>query len=100
MVEVVKIEGFVINQLFLPYSTSIHGVTGWHESITEDYKYKEMLTKNPEKIIEILSNKPLAKEMVFGRLRKLGGVKWYRYLDMSNPVIQWVNENLEGMEDV
>lgn len=99
MVEVVKIEDFVINQLFLPYSVSIHGVDGWHESITEDEKYKHMLSNNPEKIIEILSNKPLVKERVFGRLRKLGGVKWYRYLDMSNPVIQWVNKNLEEMDN-
>lgn len=99
MIEVVKIEDFVINQLFLPYSTSIHGVTGWNESIKEDSEYKYMLSKNPEKIIELLSNKPLVKERVFERLKKCG-VKWYRYLDMSNPVIQWVNENLEGMEDV
>ena len=99
MVEVVKIEDFVISQLFLPYSVGIHGVDGWHDSIREDEKYKYMLKNNPEKIIEILSNKPLVKERVFGRLRKLGGVKWYRYLDMSNPVIQWVNKNLEEMED-
>lgn len=99
MVEVVKIEDFVISQLFLPYSVNIHGVDGWHDSIREDEKYKYMLKNNPEKIIEILSNKSLVKERVFGRLRKLGGVKWYRYLDMSNPVIQWVNENLEGMDN-
>lgn len=99
MIEVVKIEDFVIKELFLPYSTSIHGVTGWHESITEDKKYKDLLRKSPEKIIEILSNKPLVKERVFERLRKCGGVEWYRYLDMSNPVIQWVNENLEVEED-
>lgn len=99
MIEVVKIEDFVIKQLFLPYSVSIHGVEGWHESIDEDLKYKNILKKNPEKIIEILSNKPLVKERVFNRLKKLGGVKWYRFLDMSNLVIQWVNENLEGMED-
>ena len=96
MIEVVKIENFVINQLFLPYSVSIHGVDGWHENITEDEKYKYMLSNNPEKIIDLLSNKPLVKERVFERLKKCGGVKWYRYLDMSNPVIQWVNENLEG----
>lgn len=99
MIEVVKIEDFVINQLFLPYSTSIHGVDGWHDSIREDEKYKTMLSDNPEKIIEILSNKPLVKERVFERLRKCGGVKWYRYLDMSNPVIQWVNGNLEEMDN-
>ena len=99
MIEVVKIENFVIKQLFLPYSVSIHGVDGWRESITEDEKYKYMLSNNPEKIIDLLSNKPLVKERVFERLKKFGGVKWYRYLDMNNPVIQWVNENLEGMDD-
>lgn len=95
MIKVYKIEDFVIKQLFLPYSVSIHGVDGWHDSIREDEKYKTMLCNSPEKIIEILSNKPPVKERVFKRLRKLGGVKWYRYLDMSNPVIRWVNENLE-----
>ena len=95
MIEVYKIEDFVIKQLFLPYSTSIHGIVGWHESIDEDCKYKNMLSKNPEKIIEILENKSNVKQRVFNRLRQCGGVKWYRYLDMSNPIIQWVNENLE-----
>ena len=99
MIEVVKIENFVIKQLFLPYFVSIHGVDGWHESITEDKKYKYMLSNNPEKIIDLLSNKPLVKERVFERLKKFGGVKWYRYLDMNNPVIQWVNKNLEEMDN-
>ena len=54
-----------------------------------------MLSKNPEKIIEILENKSNVKQRVFNRLRQCGGVKWYCYLDMSNPIIQWVNENLE-----
>lgn len=96
MIEVYKIEDFVIKQLFLPYSTSIHGITGWHESIDEDCKYKNMLSKNPEKIIEILENKSNVKQRVFNRLRQCGGVKWYLYLDMSNPIIQWVNENLKS----
>lgn len=98
MIEVLKIEDFAIRQLFLPYSVSIYGVDGWHESIAEDCKYKYMLSKNPEKIIEILNNKPLVKERVFNRIKKFGGVIWYRYLDMSNPAIRWVNENLEGIE--
>ena len=54
-----------------------------------------MLNKNPEKIIEILENKPYAKQRIFGRLKNFGGVKWYRYLDMGNTVIRWANENLE-----
>ena len=96
MIKVYKIEDFVIKQLFLPYSTLIHGIAGWHESIDEDCKYKSMLSKNPEKIIEILENKSNVKQRVFNRLRQCGGVKWYRYLDMSNPIIQWVNENLKS----
>lgn len=87
----------MINQFFLPYASSIHEITGWHEGLDEDFKYKNMLSKNPDKIIEILENKLNVKQRVFNRLRHCGGVKWYRYLDMSNPVIQWVNKNLEGM---
>lgn len=78
----------------------VNYVPVWHESIHEDCKYKNMLSKNPEKIIEILENKSNVKQRVFNRLRQCGGVKWYRYLDMSNPIIQWVNENLKSGGEV
>ena len=60
---------------------------------------ESFLKKHPESIIKMLDECPTAKELVFNRLKKFGGVKWYRYLDMSNQVIRWVNDNLEGMED-
>ena len=99
MIEVVKIEDFVINQLFKPYTPSL---VPYEHSGKDKTKIKHMeikLKKNPEKIMEILDSDQETKRRVFNRLIKCGGVKWYRYLDMSNPVIRWVNENLEGMED-
>ena len=62
---------------------------------TNQRSMESFLKKHPESIIKILDECPTARELVFNRLRKSGGVKWYQYLDMSNPVIQWVNENLE-----
>lgn len=49
-------------------------------------------------IIQLFDDRPDIKEIAFNVLKESGGVKWYRYLDMNNPVIRWVNENLEGME--
>lgn len=96
MIECSKIEDFVISEMFLPYMEKI---------ISEEYeriKYKEKayaikreLTSNPEYIIDILEKDPETKQLVFNRLRKCGGVKFYRYLDMSNPVIQYVKKGLE-----
>lgn len=95
MIEAVKIEDFVIEQVFMPYSPSITGTYDGNTPTDEFKKYKSMLRKNPEKIIEILDGMPETKRRVFNRLQMFGGVKWYRYLDMSNPVIRWVNKNLE-----
>lgn len=46
-------------------------------------------------IIEMFNEIPEAKTLVLTRIKKFGGVKWDRYLDMNNLVIQWVNDNLE-----
>ena len=54
------------------------------------------LRRNPEYIIQLLEENLDTKERVLNRIKRCNGIKWYRYLDMSNPVIQWVNENLEG----
>lgn len=104
MIEVLKIEDFVIEQLFLPYMPSLKEMC--HEyrikyrgRVSEQKIVERNLRRNPELIIHFLNENLKTKERVFFRLKKFGGVKWYRYLDMSNPVIQWVNENLEGMED-
>lgn len=53
------------------------------------------LKRHPEQIIEAIEQISGLKEKVMNRLKLFGGVKWYRYLDMSNPVIQWLNDNLE-----
>ena len=87
MIEVVKIEDFVIDQIFLPYFAHYRGMM------------LRKLKRHPEQIIEATEQIPGLKEKVMNRLKLFGGVKWYRYLDMSNPVIRWVSENLEGMED-
>lgn len=99
MIEVVKIEDFVIEQLFRPYMTMLNP-PGTDENYMEisQKSMESFLKKHPESIIKMLDECPTAKELVFNRLKKFGGVKWYRYLDMSNQVIRW-DENLEGMED-
>ena len=96
MIKCLKIEDFVIANMFFPYMENI--ISEENESI----KYKEKayaimrkLTFNPVYIIDILEKNPKAKQRVFDRLRKFGGVKFYRYLDMSNPVIRYVKEGLE-----
>ncbi len=88
MIEVYKIEDFVIEQLFFPYLPSL-----CPSEYTKSVERK--LMRNPEYIIQLLEENLDTKELVFNRIKRCGGVKWYRYLDMSNPVIRWVNENLE-----
>lgn len=96
MIEVVKIEDFVIGELFRPCMPDF---------INEEFqstKYckvqeslEKQLRKQPERIIYWLNEMPETKRKIINRIKKFGGVKWYRYLDMSNPVICWVNKNLE-----
>ncbi|OUO78192.1 hypothetical protein B5F53_11635 [Blautia sp. An249] len=88
MIEAVKIEDFVIEQLFMPYTPSL---------CPSDFvkPIKRKLRRNPEYIIQLLNENLDVKERAFKRLKMFGGVKWYRYLDMNIPVIRWVNENLE-----
>lgn len=89
MIEVYKIEDFVIEQLFLPYLSSL-----CPSKYTKTIERK--LRRNPEYIIQFLEENLDTKERVLNRIKHCGGVKWYRYLDMSNTVIQWVNENLKS----
>lgn len=96
MIEVVKIEDFVIDQIFLPYFDEF---TNNGELAHYRGMMLRKLKRHPEQIIEATEQIPGLKEKVMNRLKLFGGVKWYRYLDMSNPVIRWVSENLEGMED-
>ena len=108
-IEVVNIENFVVNKLYVPYLAKIlkntedfgNKITG-KENILKYFEECDMVRKlqtDPNLIIQLFDDRPDIKEIAFNVLKESGGVKWYRYLDMSNPVIQWVNENLEGMED-
>lgn len=58
-------------------------------------KIEQKSRSHPKYIIDILEKDPETKQRVFNRLRKCSGVKFYRYLGMSNPVIQYVKKGLE-----
>ena len=87
MIEVEKIEDFVLYEMFYPFMPTL--------AYYDDKYTVDDIKEQPERIIELLETIPDFKEKVIRRLKRGGGVKWYRYLDMSNPVIRWVNKNLE-----
>ena len=90
----------MITQMFRPYMPSIlPGKSQGLEYFQEQEKIEHKLHSHPKYIIDILEKDPETKQRVFNRLRKCGGVKFYRYLDMSNPVIQYVKKGL-GEENV
>lgn len=93
MIEVTKIEDFVIEQIFLPYFNDFTD-NGELPAYRREAMLRQ-LKRHPKEIIEAVEGKPKLKKKVMNRLKLFGGVEWYRYLDMNNPVIQWVNENLE-----
>lgn len=93
MIEVTKIEDFVIEQIFLPYFNDFTD-NGELPAYRREAMLRQ-LKRHPKEIIEAVEGKPKLKKEVMNRLKLFGGVEWYRYLDMNNPVIQWVNENLE-----
>ena len=96
MIECLKIGAFVICQMFRPYMPSIlPGKFQGLEYCQEQEKIEHKLRSHPKYIIDILEKDRETKQRVFDRLRKCGGVKFYRYLDMSNPVIQYVKKGLE-----
>lgn len=95
MIECLRIEDFVISHMFRPYMPSL--LPGEFQSLEyckEQEKMERKLRSTPEYIINILEKDPGTKRRIFNRLRKRGGVKFYRYLDVNNPVIQYVKENL------
>lgn len=109
MIEIVSIENFVVNNLYVPHLAKIfknienfgNEITG-KENIIKYFEECDMVRKlqvDPNLIIQLFDDRPDIKEIAFNALKESGGVKWYSYLDMNNPVIQWVNESLEGMED-
>lgn len=100
MIECLKIEDFVITQMFRPYMPSL--LTAEFQGLEyceEQEKIERKLRSHPKYIIDILEKNPETKQHIFDRLRKCGGVKFYRYLYMSNPVIQYVKKGL-GEENV
>ena len=108
MIEVVNIESFVVNKLYVPYLAKIlkntedfgNKITG-KENILKYFEECDMVRKlqiDPNLIIQLFDDRPDTKEIAFNALKESGGIKWYRYLNMNNPVIRWVNEKLEGME--
>ena len=100
MIECLKIDDFVITQMFRPYMPSLLTVEFQGlEYCEEQEKIEQKLRSHPKYIIDILEKNPETKKLIFDRLRKCGGVKFYRYLDMSNPVIQYVKKGL-GEENV
>lgn len=82
----------MIRDMFRPYMPSI--LPGEFQSQAYIDINERKLRLNPEYIIDILEKDPETKQRVFNRLLKCGGVKFYRYLDMINPVIQYVKKGL------
>lgn len=96
MIEVLKIEDFAISNMFRPYQP------GFIDFPYESVEYKSMaesieqkLRRRPEYIIPMLENNPETKERIFQRIRKCGGVKFYRYLDMDTRIIQYIRKETE-----
>lgn len=93
MIKCLKIEDFVISHMFRPYMSSIlPGEFQRSEYCEAQEIIERKLYSEPEYIVDFLKQYPEIEQRVFNRLRKCGGVKFYRYLDMSNPVIQYVKK--------
>lgn len=97
MIEVLKIEDFVISHMFRPYQSSF--IDFPYESV--EYKtmaksIEQKLRRKPEYIIPMLENNPETKERIFQRIRKFGGVKFYRYLDMNTQIIRYIRKEIGG----
>ena len=98
MIECLEIENFVILHMFRPYMPSLlPGEFQGLEYCEEQNRIERELRSHPKYIIDILEKNPETKRRIFNRLRKRGGVKFYRYLDMSNPVVQYVKKGLEDI---
>lgn len=98
MIECLEIENFVILHMFRPYMPSLlPGEFQGLEYCEEQNRIERKLRSHPKYIIDILEKNPETKRRIFNRLRECGGVKFYRYLDMSNPVVQYVKKELEDI---
>lgn len=95
MIECFKIEEFVIDQLFRPYTPSfLPGDFQGEEYINEQNRIEKKLRKIPEYIIELLEEYPEVKRKAFRRINKFGGIRFYRYLDMNCDVIKYLQSEL------
>lgn len=94
MIECFKIEEFVIDQLFRPYMSNLLPGDLQETEFKEQNQIEKKLRKTPEYIIELLEEYPETKALIFGRISRCGGVKFYRYLDMDCDVIQYVQSEL------
>lgn len=95
MIKCLKIEEFVICELFRPYMSAFLPVDFQRrEYIEEQNRIEKKLRKTPEYIIELLEEYPETKRLIFERLNRGGGVSFYRYLDMNCDVIQYVISEL------
>lgn len=93
-----KIEDFVVNNMFLPYAPDFIGEEFGSSLFKKvQYSLESELKKRPEFIIEMLEEMPETKKKVFNRLYGFGGVKFYKYLNMENEIIKYVNANLVEM---
>lgn len=100
METVYRIEDFVISHLFRPYAQDFIYADFNYERVVFETMQRTIegrLRKRPEYIIELLENMPETKKKVFDRIRKFGGVKFYKYLNMENEVIKYVKNNLAEM---
>lgn len=95
MIKCLKIEEFVICELFRPYmSAFLPGDFQGTEYVEEQNRIEKKLRKTLEYIIELLEEYPETKRLIFERLNRGGGVSFYRYLDMNCDVIQYVISEL------
>lgn len=95
MIKCLKIEEFVICELFRPYmSAFLTGDFQGTKYVEEQNRIEKKLRKTPEYIIELLEEYPETKRLIFERLNRGGGVNFYRYLDMNCDVIQYVQSEL------
>lgn len=78
MIECLKIEDFVISDIFRPYMPSL--LIGEFRSLEyceEQKKIEQKLRSHPKYIIDILEKDQETKQRVFNRLQKCDGVKFY-----------------------
>jgi hypothetical protein len=99
MITVYKLEDFVVSDLFRPFMPDF--IEAEYESV--EYRnlqkiFEMKFRRKPEIIIPILESMPETKQRVFDRIRKFGGVKFYKYLNIENELIKYVKSNLAERE--